>query len=90
LLNIVGEQLENHASIAVVLIHDGVIGTTQEGTIPELLKKLLNLPVTVFALLPDLLARGIEPNAVDSRIKCIEYEELVDILAQTPKVASWM
>ncbi|MFX0048237.1 MAG: DsrH/TusB family sulfur metabolism protein, partial [Candidatus Hermodarchaeota archaeon] len=46
--------------------------------------------VSVYALLPDLLARGIEPNMVDPRIVCIEYDDLVDILAQTPKVASWM
>ncbi|MCK4383091.1 MAG: sulfurtransferase complex subunit TusB, partial [Candidatus Lokiarchaeota archaeon] len=48
------------------------------------------LSVSVFAMTPDLLARGIEPNKIDHRIQCIEYDELVDILAQTPKVASWM
>ena len=90
LLGIVSEQTENNVSIAIVLIHDGVIGTSQSGTIPSLLDKLLNLSVSVFAMTPDLLARGIEPNTVDPRIKCIEYNELVDILAQTPKVASWM
>ena len=90
LLGIVSEQTENNVSIAIVLIHDGVIGTSQSGTIPNSLGKLLNLSISVFALLPDLLARGIEPITVDPRIKCIEYEDLVDILAQTPKVASWM
>ena len=90
LLGIVSKQTENNVSIAIVLIHDGVIGTSQSGSMPSLLDKLLNLPVSVFALLPDLLARGIEPNTVDPRIKCIEYDDLVDILAQTPKVASWM
>jgi len=90
LLAIVSEQTENKVSIAIVLIHDGVIGTSQSGTIPSLLEKLLSLSVSVFAMTPDLLARGIEPNTVDPRIKCIEYDELVDILAQTPKVASWM
>ncbi len=90
LLSIVSEQTENNVSIAIVLIHDGVIGTSQNGTIPSLLDKLLNLSISVFALTPDLLARGIEPDTVDHRIKCIDYDELVDILAQTPKVASWM
>jgi len=90
LLGIVSEQIENNVSISIVLIHDGVIGTSQSGTIPSLLDKLLNLSVSVFALLPDLLARGIEPNTIDRRIKCIDYDELVDILAQIPKVASWM
>ena len=90
LLGVVSEQIGNKVNIAIVLIHDGVIGTSQNGTIPSLLDKLLNLSVSVFALLPDLLARGIEPSRVDPRIKCIEYDELVDILAQTPKIASWM
>ena len=90
LLNVVSKQIENNVRVAVVLIHDGVIGTSKNGLIPDLLKELLNLPVLVFAILPDLLARGIEPNMVDPRIECIEYNELVDILALTPKVASWM
>ena len=90
LFDIVREQTDNGVSIAIVLIHDGVIGTSQSGIMPGLLDKLLNLPITVFALAPDLLARGIELNTVDPRIKCIEYHDLVDILAQTPKVASWM
>jgi len=90
LLGIVSEQTKNNASIAIVLIHDGVIGTSKSGKIPSSLDKLLNLSISVFALLPDLLARGIEPNTVDLRIKCIDYEDLVDILAQTLKVASWM
>ena len=90
LLSIVSEQIESNVSIAIVLIHDGVIGTSQSGTIPSLLDKLLNLSVSVFALIPDLLARGIEPNTIEPRIKCITYNDLVDILAQVPKVASWM
>ena len=90
LLGIVNEQTKNDVSIAIVLIHDGVIGTSLSGTIPNSLDKLLNLSVSVFVMTPDLLARGIEPNTVDPRIKCIDYDDLVDILAQTPKVASWM
>ena len=90
LLGIVSDQIENNAGITIVLIHDGVIGTSQSGTMPILLDKLVNLSISVFALLPDLLARGIEPNTVDPRIKCIEYDDLVDILAKTPKIASWM
>jgi sulfur relay protein TusB/DsrH len=90
LLGIVGEQIENNYSVAIILLHDGVIGTSQKGKIPNLLNELLNMQVMVFALLSDLLARGIEPNTVDTRIKCIEYGELVDLLVETPKVASWM
>ena len=90
LLGILKDQNDNGVSIAIVLIHDGVIGTSQSGIIPSSLDTLLSLSVSVFAMIPDLLARGIKPITVDPRIKCIEYDELVDILVQTPKVASWM
>jgi len=90
LLGILKDQTDNGASIAIVLVHDGVIGTSQSGKMPSSLDKLLSLSVSVFAMTPDLLARGIDPNMVDHRIKCIDYDELVDILAQTPKIASWM
>jgi sulfur relay protein TusB/DsrH len=90
LFGIVSEQIENNVSIAIILIHDGVIGTSQNSSMPDILERLLNFPVSVYALLPDLLARGIEQDTIDPRIKCIEYDELVDILAQIPKVASWM
>lgn len=89
LFNIVKEQTKD-AKITVVLIHDGVIGTSKKGVMPTSLNLLLNLPMTVFAMTPDLLARGIDPDSVDTRIKCIEYDVLVDILAKTPKIASWM
>jgi len=89
LYNIVKEQT-NDANVTVVLIHDGVIGTSKKGVMSTSLNLLLNLPMTVFAMTPDLLARGIDPDSVDTRIKCIEYDVLVDILAKTPKIASWM
>jgi len=90
LLSIVSEQIKIGVSITIVLIHDGVIGTSQSGIIPRSLEKLLRLSLSVFAIKPDLLARGIEPNTVDSRIQCIEYDDLVDLLVKTPKIASWM
>ena len=90
LVGILKDQTDSGASIAIVLIHDGVIGTSQSGTMPSSLDTLLSLSVSVFVMTPDLLARGIEPNTVDPRIKCIEYDHLVDILAKTPKIASWM
>jgi len=90
LFNIVKEQTRTKADVTVVLIHDGVIGTSKKGVMPSSLNLLLNLPMTVFAMTPDLLARGIVPDSVDARIKCIEYDVLVDILAKTPKIASWM
>ena len=34
LVNIVSEQIKNDVRIAIVFLHDGVIGTSQNGVIP--------------------------------------------------------
>ncbi|GAI12656.1 unnamed protein product [marine sediment metagenome] len=44
LFNIVKEQTKD-AKITVVLIHDGVIGTSKKGVMPTSLNLLLNLPI---------------------------------------------
>jgi len=88
LIEIIKEQTE--VEIKVILIHDGVIGSSIKGVIPQSLEKLLNLKIEVFGMIPDLIARSIDPNTVDKRITTIEYDDLVDILAQIPNIASWM
>ncbi|MFX1409947.1 MAG: DsrH/TusB family sulfur relay protein [Promethearchaeota archaeon] len=90
LLNILKEYSESKIRIKVVLIHDGVIGTSKKSKIPSFLKELLKLPLTVYAMIPDINARGINPINLREKIEGIGYEELVDILAKTPKIISWM
>ncbi len=90
LLKIIKIQIDVGAIVKVILIHDGVIGTSKKGILPVSLKELLDLPVTVFAMIPDLKARGINHDNLHEQVKIIEYEELVDILVETPKVVSWM
>ncbi len=90
MLNILKEQLKQKIEIIIVMIHDGVIGILKKGTSPESLKKLLNLPVSVYAIIPDIKARGMDPNALINQVKGIEYDDLVDILVSTQKIVSWM
>ena len=89
-INIVEDQLKTGVNIKIVLIHDGVIGISKKGEIPQNLEKLINLPLTVYAMLPDLKARGINSETIHEKVILIEYEALVDILADTPKIVSWM
>ncbi|MHA1467510.1 MAG: sulfurtransferase complex subunit TusB [Promethearchaeota archaeon] len=89
-VNILEEQLKTGVNIKIVLIHDGVIGISKKGEIPQNLEKLINLPLTVYAMLPDLKARGINSETIHEKVILIEYEALVDILAETPKIVSWM
>ena len=90
LLPIVKKQKERGSNIGLVLIHDGVIGTTASSLIPKTLEELLNLGISVSAMVPDMKARGLSVDNLRSNIKPIEYSELVDILDETEKVISWM
>ncbi len=89
-IKIIEQQLEQKHQISIVFIHDGVIGTSKKHKITSSMKKLLNLPLTPYSLLPDLKARGINVTNLQNNIKGIEYEDLVDILVDIPKIVSWM
>lgn len=87
LLEVQKDQIE---SIGLVLIHDGVIGIVKNGIISETMSKLLELPVEVLAMGPDLKARGIPVENVHDKITIIDYDDLVDIINQSEKITSWM
>ncbi len=90
LMKILNEQVKQQLRIDIILIHDGVIRTTKKGVTPKFLEILLDLPINVYAMIPDIKARGMEPKDLISHIKGIDYEDLVDILVNTQKVVSWM
>ncbi|MHA2037812.1 MAG: DsrH/TusB family sulfur metabolism protein [Promethearchaeota archaeon] len=90
LIKVIEHQLEQHHQISIIFIHDGVIGTSKKNRITSLMKKLLNLPITPYSLLPDLRARGMDATNLQNKVKGIEYEELVDKLVTIPKIVSWM
>jgi len=89
-IDIIEAQLKTGVKIKIILIHDGVIGISKKGEIPQNLDKLINLPLNVYAMIPDLKARGINSETVHEKVNLIDYEELVDILADTPKIVSWI
>jgi len=87
---IIKRQVNEDVLISTVFIHDGVIGTSQKSKISPHMKELLDLPINFYVLTPDLKARGINVSNIYNRIKSIEYEDLVDMLAITSKIVSWM
>jgi len=90
LIKIIEQQLNQNHQISIVFIHDGAIGTSKKNKITFSMKKILNLPITIYSLLPDLRARGIDTSNLQTKVKGIEYEDLVDILVTIPKIVSWM
>ncbi len=90
LLPIVKTQSIDGAKIGFILIHDGVIGGSSRGKVSESMKELFSINLTIFAMIPDLKARGISLDYLDDKIKPIEYNELIDILDNSQKIVSWM
>ncbi len=90
LLPILKSQIKRNTKLGLVLIQDGVIGISTKGKIPKKMEELLNLEVAVFAMKPDITARGIAPEFVHNKIKSIEYDDLIDVIDATPKIISWM
>ena len=73
---------------AILLIEDGVYGalkgTTMTKKVEEALKK-----VSIYALYPDIEARGMQDRALDG-IKLIDYSGFVDLAAEHKSVQSWL
>ena len=89
LIKIITEQV-NNLEISLVLLHDGVIGFSNKGIITKTINTLFNLPIKIYALIPDIKARGIDIEDINNRVNCIDYDELVDLLTEIPRIASWM
>ena len=90
LLEIVEEQIEEDIKISIVLILDGVIGVSKKELTPLVLNDLLKLPVDIYAMIPDIKARGIDSKNLLEQVKGISYDDLVDILVSSQKIVSWM
>ncbi|TFF63507.1 MAG: sulfurtransferase complex subunit TusB [Promethearchaeota archaeon] len=87
---ILKQQGDQDSKIGLVLIHDGVIGTTKYGVIPKPMEAVINLSLKVFAMEPDLKARGIPLEQIHDKITVISYDKLVDIMNNSEKLISWM
>jgi sulfur relay protein TusB/DsrH len=90
LLPILENQLKNNTKLGVVLVHDGVIGISKKGKIPKKIEELLRLDIAIFAMKPDIVARGITQEYIHDKIRSIEYDDLIDLIDNTPKIISWM
>jgi len=90
LMPILKGQSNKGSQIEFVLIHDGVIGINKKGKIPKKMEELLNMNITIYAMIPDLQARGIALDNIHDKVKPIEYDDLIDILDVSPKIISWM
>jgi len=89
-LNLIKKEINLGAELNLVLLHDGVIGISKNENTPDFLLQLLEIPINLYALKPDVLARGLNPNEVFEKIDLINYDQLVDLLVEYPITASWL
>jgi|TARA_B100000315_G_C14584077_1_gene592000 tRNA 2-thiouridine synthesizing protein B len=72
---------------SILLIEDGVYAALDDASCSELIQQLLP-QVAVYALLPDLRARGIEDRII-SGIQAIDYHGFVTLTEDHPLVQCW-
>ena len=74
---------------AVLLIEDGVLGALAGSPHAERLAAAAAAGVEVFALGPDLAARGIEPVRLAPFVEVVDYAGFVDLACRFVKTATW-
>ena len=76
------------SSGALLLIEDAVYAATQgNGAEPKLREAMAKLKV--YALMPDLQARGMADRLIDG-VTAVDYEGFVDLVAEQPNCQSWL
>ena len=74
---------------AVLMIEDGVVGARKGTNVaPALAAKLATC--AIYALAPDLAARGVRPEDVLEGVKLVDYAGFVDLAAEQTRVCAWL
>jgi len=73
---------------AVLLIEDGIYAATKGNAAEAKLRKAMK-SIAVYALGPDLDARGMSARVIDG-IKLIDYGGFVDLVCEQPNCQSWL
>ena len=73
---------------AIILIEDGIYGALKGTAVSKKVEEALK-KVSIYALYPDIEARGMQDRALDG-IKLIDYSGFVDLVAEHNTVQSWL
>lgn len=73
---------------AILFIEDGVYAATAGTKYSDLVKEAMN-GKTVYALAPDVEARGVKEKLIDG-IKLVDYAGFVDLVVENERVQSWL
>jgi tRNA 2-thiouridine synthesizing protein B len=73
---------------AILLIEDGVYAAMKGTASAKKLEQTMKT-IPVYALQPDIEARGIKDRVLDG-VKLVDYSGFVDLAAEYPTVQSWL
>ncbi|MCK6428787.1 sulfurtransferase complex subunit TusB [Betaproteobacteria bacterium PRO7] len=73
---------------ALLLIEDAVYAATKGNAAEPRLRQAM-AKLKVFALGPDLQARGVADRVIDG-VQTVDYEGFVDLVAEHPTCQSWL
>jgi tRNA 2-thiouridine synthesizing protein B len=73
---------------AVLFIEDGVLGARRGGSFERRLREAQG--VAVYALKPDLDARGLKTEQIAEGILVVGYDGFVDLAAAHDRVCAWL
>ena len=88
-------SLETCLSIAqddasILLIEDAVVAVTQNSTFSTKLEEALDRGIKLFALKPDIVARGLPEDRIMSKITLVEYDGFVQLSCDNDRVQNWL
>jgi len=73
---------------AVLLIEDGVYAAAKGTSVSPRIEQALK-SVTIYALKPDVEARGMQNRVMDG-VRLVDYEGFVDLVVEHDAVQSWL
>jgi sulfur relay protein TusB/DsrH len=74
---------------AIALLQDAVIGTMKTDG-PSPYQILIDQKIPLYCSAEDLEARGFNASGLDPAIKYIHYPEIIDLIANSERVISWL
>jgi tRNA 2-thiouridine synthesizing protein B len=74
---------------AILLIEDGIYALRKNAAAADKLKAAVE-KYRVFALEPDLKARGIDPEQAIEGVSLVDYDGFVELTTEYDKLQSWL
>ncbi len=86
----ISHQIKAGKTVGIAFLHDGVVGAGPGGSCPDSVIGILKNGVRIFALGPDLDARGFKDKQLEKGIQRINYDELMQLIVDSTTLCSWM